>query len=152
MRNRRRCGSRGISTVVATLLLIVATGVIGSALAAWSNSSFAIQGMHITNQTASTINLVKESIVVEDVWFYTKPPSIPPTNAFANVTVRNTGDLAITVSKIYVNNTQVWSGSQTIPIGNTATIKAPVSWKNNNLQSVWIHTLRGTDAKQAWKS
>jgi hypothetical protein len=135
--------------------MVVATGVIGSALAAWSNSSFAMQSLQISNQTASRINLVKESFVLEDVWFYTNPPSTPPTNAYANVTIRNTGDLAITVSKIYINNTQVWPSSsttQTIPVGGIATIKAPVAWKNGDLQSVWIHTARGTDVKQAWKS
>jgi hypothetical protein len=142
-----------MSVIVSTLLLVVATGVIGSALAAWSNTSFAIQSLQISNQTTSRINLVKESFVLEDVWFYTNPPSTPPTNAYANVTIRNTGDLAITVSKIYVNNTQVWSGSQTIPIDSVATIEdIPISWRSNDPQSVWIHTARGTDVKQAWKS
>lgn len=134
--------------IVSTLLLVVATGVIGSALAAWSNSSFAIQSSQISNQTASRINLVKESFVLEDVWFFTESGS-----PHANVTIRNTGDLAITVSKIYVNNTQVWSGSQTIPIDSIATIEdVSVSWGSNDVQSVWIHTARGTDMKQTWKS
>jgi hypothetical protein len=137
-----------MSVIVSTLLLVVATGVIGSALAAWSNSSFAIQSSQISNQTASRINLVKESFVLEDVWFFTESGS-----PYANVTIRNTGDLAITISKIYVNNTQVWSGSQTISIDSVATIEdIPISWRSNDLQSVWIHTARGTDVKQAWKS
>ena len=131
-------------------MLVVATGVIGSALAAWSNSSFAIQSKQIANQTATRINLVKENFVVEDVWFYTKQPGDVYS---ANVTIRNTGDLAITVSKIYVNNTQVWSSSQSIPIGSVVTIQnVPVNWRSNDLQSVWIHTARGTDIKQVWKS
>jgi hypothetical protein len=150
MRGARKYSRRGMSVIVSTLLLVVATGVIGSALAAWSNSSFAIQSSQISNQTASRINLVKESFVLEDVWFYTKQPGSVHS---ANVTIRNTGDLAITVSKIYVNNTQVWSGSQTIAIDSVATIKdVPVSWHSNDMQSVWIHTARGTDVKQAWKS
>jgi hypothetical protein len=128
--------------------MVVATGVIGSALAAWSNSSFAMQSLQISNQTASRINLVKETFVLEDVWFFTESGS-----PYANVTIRNTGDLAITVSKIYVNNTQVWSGSQTIPIDSIATIEdVSVNWGSNDVQSVWIHTARGTDVKQAWKS
>jgi len=146
----RRRNRRGMSTVVTTLLMVVATGVIGSALAAWSNSSFAIQSLQISNQTATRINLVKETYVLEDVWFYSKQPGSVQS---ANVTIRNTGDLAITVSKIYINNTQVWSGSQTIPIDTIATIKdVSVGWRTNDLQSVWVHTARGTDVKQAWKS
>jgi len=143
-------GRRGVSTVVTTLMLVVATGVIGSALAAWSNYSFATQSSQVSNQTASRINLVKENFVVEDVWFYIKQPG----NVYsANVTIRNTGDLAITVSKIYVNNTQVWSTGKSIPIGSVVTIKdVPISWRPGDLQSIWIHTIRGTDVKQAWKS
>jgi len=150
MRNRRRYSRRGVSTVVTTLLLVVATGVIGSALAAWSNSSFAMQSLQISNQTASKINLVKESFVVEDVWFYIKQPG----NIYsANVTIRNSGSLAITVAKIYLNNTQVWSGNQVISVGSVVTIKdVPVGWRSGDMQSVWIHTARGTDTKQAWKS
>jgi hypothetical protein len=149
MRDERRYSRRGMSTVVTTLLMVVATGIIGSALAAWSNSSFAMQSLQISNQTASRINLVKETFVVEDVWFFTKSGNVP----YANVTIRNTGDLAITISKIYVNSTQVWSGSQTVAIGNVVTIKdVPIGWRSNDLQSVWTHTARGTDVKQTWKS
>jgi len=132
-------------------MLVVATGIIGVALLAWSNSSFAIQGMQISNQTASRINLVKESFVVEDVWFKIDP--YPNGDKYADVTIRNTGDLAVTISNIYVNNTRVWSEDQTITIGSVATIEdVPVDWSSGSVQSVWVETERGTDIKQEWKS
>jgi len=151
LRFRSRRGRRGVSAVVTTLMLVVATGIIGVALLAWSNSSFAIQGMQISNQTASRINLVKESFVVEDVWFKIDP--YPNGDKYADVTIRNTGDLAVTISNIYVNNTRVWSEDQTITIGSVATIEdVPVDWSSGSVQSVWVETERGTDIKQEWKS
>lgn len=150
MRGIKKRSRRGVSTVVTSVMLVAAVSMIGAALVSWSNSSFAIQTLKISNQTTSSINLLKENFVVEDVWFYTKQPGSIQS---ANVTIRNTGDLAITVSKIYINNTQVWTGSQTIAIGSVATIKdVAVSWRSNDMQSVWIHTARGTDVKQNWKS
>ena len=125
-------------------MLVAATGVIGAALMAWSNTSFAIQSLQIANQTTSRINLVKESFVVEDVWFKIVP--YPGGTKYADVTVRNTGDLAITVSHIYVNNTRVWNAGPTIPVGNIATIQnVPVNWCSGNVQSVLVETTRGTD-------
>ena len=107
--------------------------------------------MQISNQTASRINLVKESFVTEDIWFKIVP--YPAGNKYADVTVRNTGDLAIIVSNIHVNNTRVWDIDETIPIGEVVTIlNIPVNWGSGDVQSVWIETERGTEVKQDWKS
>jgi hypothetical protein len=143
-RIRRR---RAISAIVSSLLLIVATGIIGSYLVFWANSSFALQSLNISTQSADRINLIKESYVIEDVWFKTGPAS-------ADITVRNTGDLGIKISRIYMNSTKVWEVGQTIAIGNYATINVvlPVAPGTNKPQTVWIITERGTEAKQAWKS
>lgn len=141
-----------MSVVVSTLLLVAATGVIGSFLVAWANTSFGIQQINIANQTTTKVNQVKESFVLENVWFNYTTPSPCCSGPKAYVTVRNTGDLAITVSKIYVNNTQIWSGSKSILIGQSGTIQTPVfNWGTGKVQSVWVHTLRGSDMKQDWK-
>jgi archaellum component FlaF (FlaF/FlaG flagellin family) len=122
-----------MSVVVTSLLLIVAVGMIGSFLLAWSNSTFAIQQFTIANQTANRINLAKESFVVEDVWFYNSG------GKKADITIRNTGDLAITISKVYINNTQAW-----IPV--------ITQWGSGDAQAIQIQTARGSQAKQLWKS
>jgi hypothetical protein len=114
----------------------------------WSNSSFALQGLRITNQTASSINQIHESFVVEDVWFKTVSGT-----KYADVTIRNTGNLAIRVSNIYVNNTKVPITPQTIAIGNVGTIQnIPVNWGSGDIQQVTVQTDRGTIIKQNWKS
>jgi hypothetical protein len=118
----------------------------GTFLVTWSNLTFAAQQGAVANQTSSRINLIKEDFVVEDVWFYTQGGS------YANVTIRNTGDVAVTVSNIYVNNTQYWNAGQVIPIGGVAEIKVQVPWGSDNSQSIWIKTARGAEVKQVWKS
>jgi hypothetical protein len=131
-------------------MLVAATGAMGAGLMAWSNSSFAIQSLQISNQTASRINLVKETFVVEDVWFRIDPDD---SAKYADVTVRNTGDLAVTVSNIYVNNSRVWDTDQTVSIGSVVKIQnVPVDWGSGNVQSVLVETERGTMLKQDWKS
>jgi hypothetical protein len=142
---------RGVSTVVTSLLLVVAVGIIGTFLVSWANSSFAIQRANIADETSERINLVKEDLVIEDVWFYTEAGPV----YFANVTIRNTGDLAVTISNIYVNNSQFWNTGETIPIDGKEEIKVPFGatpWAADSPQSIWVKTERGTEVKQVWKS
>jgi hypothetical protein len=91
--------------------------------------------------------MIKENFVVEDVWFYTQTGT-----DYANVTVRNTGNVVIKISNIYINNTQVWNAGQNINATKAVTIKTTVDWGPNDLQSVWVKTVRGSEIKQVWKS
>ena len=152
MRNRRRHGRRGLSTIVTSLMLVAAVSVMGVGILSWSSISFANQQREISNQTDSRINLIEESFIIEDVWFYTNA-----TGNYANVTVRNTGDLAVVISYVYLNNTQAWNDGEVILIGDVATIDVPkidlgIAWESDRSQSIWVKTERGADAKQVWKS
>jgi hypothetical protein len=131
-------------------MLVAAVSIMGAALLSWSSISFASQQRQISNQTDSRINLIEESFIVEDVWFYTDPN--PPNDKYADVTVRNTGDLAITISKVYMDNVEEWSGSQNVLIGGTAKISVPYDWVADDSQSIWVKTERGAEIKQIWKS
>ena len=119
----------------------------GAGLVAWSNSSFSITKQNIANSTDSKINMIRENFVVEDVWFYTEG-----LNDRANVTIRNTGNVVIKISNVYVNNTQVWSTGQSINATQAYTIKTTMDWSPNSLQNIWVKTTRGSEIKQAWKS
>ena len=128
-------------------MLVAAVGIMGSGLVAWSNSSFSITKQNIANSTDSKINMIRENFVVEDVWFYTQTGT-----DYANVTVRNTGNVVIKISNIYVNNTQVWNAGQNINATASYTIKTTVDWGPDKLQSIWVKTTRGSEVKQVWKS
>lgn len=136
---------RGLSTIVTSVMLVAAVGIMGSFLVTWSNSSFNAQQVKIANQTDSKINLIRESFVVEDVWFYTQGVEK------MNVTIRNTGDVAIKISHIYINNTQVWNAGQTINATKVAEISFNKDWNVGSPQAIWVKTLRGSEVKQVWK-
>ncbi len=127
-------------------MLVAAVGIMGSFLVAWSNSSFTAQQVTIANQTDSKINLIRESFVVEDVWFYTQGVDK------MNVTMRNTGDVAIRITHIYINNTQVWNTGQVINATKVAEISFDKDWNPGSPQAIWIKTQRGSEVKQIWKS
>lgn len=129
------------------MMLVSAVGIMGAFLLVWSNSSFAISQRNIANTTDNRINMIRENFVVEDVWFYTQSST-----DYANVTVRNTGNVAIKISHIYVNNTQVWNTGQVIEPTESVTIKTQVNWDPNRLQSIWVKTTRDAQVQQVWKS
>ena len=127
-------------------MLVSAVAIMGSGLVAWSNSSFSNARQNIANSTDSKINMIRENFVVEDVWFYNDGSDR------ANVTIRNTGNVAIKISHIYVNNTQVWNTGQNINATQAYTIKTSMDWSPNSLQNIWVKTTRGSEIKQLWKS
>jgi hypothetical protein len=127
-------------------MLVAAVGIMGSGLVVWSNSSFSNARVNIANSTDSKINMIRENFVLEDVWFYTDGQD------YANVTVRNTGNVAIKISHIYVNNTQVWNTGQNINATEVYTIRTEVDWEPDRLQSIWVKTARDAQVKQTWKS
>lgn len=127
--------------------MVAAVSIMGAALMSWSSSSFAAQQLAISNQTDSRINLIKEDIVIEDVWFFQNA-----TDQYANVTIRNTGDIALVVSNVYINNTEAWDSGLVILANSVGKITIQTDWQAGKPQSIWIHTARGADIKQVWKS
>jgi hypothetical protein len=119
----------------------------GSFLLTLSNSSFAIQRGQIANATDSKVNQIRESFVIEDVWFNTVSSV-----KYANVTLRNTGDVAVKISHIYINNTQVWNTGQILTANNVTEIRIQTNWGSNDAQSFWVKSQRGTEVKQVWRS
>ncbi len=131
-------------------MLVAAVSIMGAGLMAWSNMSFATQQREIADKTNSRINLIAESFIIESVWFYADPD--PPNDKYADVTIRNTGELAIKISKVYINNAQVWSGSHDILAGEVDEVQVPYEWQDGDSQSIWVVTERGGEIKQIWKS
>lgn len=127
-------------------MLVAAVGIMGSGLVVWSNSSFSIAQQNIANSTDSKINMIRENFVLEDVWFYNDGQD------YANVTIRNTGNVAIRISHIYVNNTQVWNMGQIVNATESETIQTSFDWEPDRIQSIWVKTARDSQVKQVWKS
>ena len=129
--------------------MVAAVSIMGSALMTWSSQSFAAQQREISNQADSRINLIRENFVIEDVWFYQNATDM---QNYANITIRNTGDIALTVSNVYINNTESWGDGLIILADNVGEISIKTPWEADKPQYIWIHTERGADVKQTWKS
>jgi archaellum component FlaF (FlaF/FlaG flagellin family) len=147
LRKYRPRGRRGIGTVVTSVMLVSAVSMLGAALVSWSSSSFALHQVGVSEEIDDRVNQLNEGFIVEDVWFFTNS-----TSSYATVTVRNTGDVAVTVSNIYVNNTQAWNAGKVIASSEVGTVTFESLWSAGSGQDVWLVTQRGTEAKQLWRS
>jgi archaellum component FlaF (FlaF/FlaG flagellin family) len=139
-------GRKGISTVVTSVMLVSAVSLMGAFLVSWSNSSFAAKQLGVAKSVNDRVNQIKENFVVEDAWFFSNS-----TAKYVKITVRNAGDVQIKISAIYVNNTQVWAGSQSVAQGSTNSITFQSNWGAGKSQSLWVKTTSGSSVKQTWK-
>ncbi|MEO9320094.1 MAG: hypothetical protein ABI361_05420 [Nitrososphaera sp.] len=143
----RRKGRRGISVVITSLMLVVAVSLFGSFLLSWGNSYFASQQVAISNQTNSRLNQVRESVVIEDAWFFHNN-----TGNFATVTIRNAGNNGFTVAWVTVNNSIAWNKGLPIQNATYSQVTFPLGWHSGDLQKVGVTTKSGTSTQQAWQS
>lgn len=135
---------RGLSPVISSVLLAAAVVAIGLTVVVWSNSTFSARQSGASAFLTSRSESLKESFVIEDVWFYQGSPK------YVNVTVRNVGSIDMEVVAIYINGTTVWEGSRGIEIGERATIKVTFAWQSGEYRIV-VATARGNQAKE-WYS
>ncbi len=134
---------RGLSPVISSVLLAAAVVAIGLTVVVWSNSTFSARQSGASAFLSSRSESLKESFVIEDVWFHSSPK-------YVNVTVRNVGSIDMEVAAIYINGTTVWEGSQEIEVGEAVTIKVFFTWQLGEYRIV-VATARGNQAKE-WYS
>ena len=134
---------RGLSPVISSVLLASAVIAIGLTVVVWANSTFSARQSGAGAFLSSRSESLKESFVIEDVWFYNSPK-------YVNVTVRNVGSIDMEVVAIYMNGTTVWDGSQVIDMGETATIKVFFTWDSGEYCIV-VATARGNQVRE-WYS
>jgi len=134
---------RGLSPVISSVLLAAAVIAIGLSVVVWSNSAFSARQSGASAFLSSRSESLKESFVIEDVWFYNSPK-------YVNVTVRSVGSIDMEVVAIYMNGTTVWEGSQVIDVGETATIKVTFAWQSGEYRIV-VATARGNQVRE-WYS
>lgn len=135
---------RGLSPVISSVLLAAAVVAIGMTVVVWSNSTFSARQSAAGAFLSSRSESLKESFVIEDVWFYESSPK------YVDVTVRNVGSIDMEVAAIYINGTAVWEGGQKIEVGEAATIKVYFDWDSGEYRIV-VATARGNQVRE-WYS
>ncbi len=133
---------RALSSIVTSMVLLVATVILGSAVVMWSNGSFSVSKAITTTLYTTNVNKFTEQLVVENTWFGTTP------SKFINVTLYNVGSTGITVTDIQIKNS---TKTMDIPIihGNILPQKANSTkifygWASKVPVSIIVTTAKGT--------
>lgn len=136
---------KAVSPVISTVLMTTLAIVMGTTVVFWASQTLGVYqgsaGVYFTNRS----NALKESFVIEDVWFYNSNK--------ANVTIRNVGSIDLKIVAIYVNSTS-YSLSQTISVGQSKTITLTLS-PNYDTSKVYffnVATARGNKVTEYWKA
>ncbi len=148
--NRPNKCTRGISTVIANVLMVTIVVSLGTGLFIWASGGLS------TFESASSVffeqrnQAIQEIITIEDVWF---------NSAGAKITVRNAGTINVVVASIYVNGTRVTASPLT---PSSLNVRSATSFSiassalpgyNSNIQQLYyitIATQRGTTIRAAW--
>ena len=129
------------------MMLVSAVSLMGTFMVSWSSSNFTVQKLNIAKAVDDRVNQISENYIVEDAWFFSNS-----TSKYAKVTLRNTGDVAIKITNVYVNNTQVWTGSKMMLQETTQSVTFQSNWGAGKSQNIWVKTERGNELKQVWKA
>ncbi|MFQ5761815.1 MAG: hypothetical protein ACE5PO_02155 [Candidatus Bathyarchaeia archaeon] len=140
---RLRRDRRGLNLVVSTAIMLSVVASLGTGAVVFSTSNFDLLRSGLSDFYSTRAAMLKENIVVEDVWFESSAPK------YVNVTARNTGDINVTLSSIYVNGTLRWSGQVPLAVGEATTTKMTYNW-TAGVHFFTVATERGTVARETW--
>ena len=141
MQQHHKRSRRGLSTVVTGVIMLAAVAVLGTAIVAWSNSNLFTQQQVLNTQLSTNVNKIKESLVIENVWFNSSAPR------FANITLNNVGTIGFNVTQVDLGNHttkhQTTTTNDAILPGGTYSYKINYDWLNNSTIKVTVTTARG---------
>jgi flagellin-like protein len=131
-----RMKKKGISSIIAELLLIVITVAIGTLVYSFASTAFGGFGAGFSNLVQGAGNQLAENLVVEQVYFFNNattstPPCGNPGGSFSQICatgdlfIRNTGENSLVISQIYVEN--VTGADLGDPVGPMAPSAPPTS-------------------------
>jgi len=142
MKQRHNRSRRGLSTVVTGVIMLSAVAVLGTAIVAWSNSNLFSQQQVLSTQLSTNVNKIKESIVIENVWFKTGTPK------YINITLNNVGTIGLNVTTIKIDNKtdgtidQINQTNDAVLPGKTKSYQIKFGWQTNIPIKIFITTAR----------
>ena len=133
---------RGLSTIVTGAILLSAVAIMGIAVVGWANTNLTTHQIQLEETFSNTYNKLKESMLMEHIWFGSVGPSI-------NITMNNIGTVGLNVTEIKITNitsSQVYYFTQTdagIVSGDTLSLNETFGWIADTPYEVLITTDRG---------
>lgn len=138
---------KGISTLVATILMINTAIVMGAVMIAWA------MGLIGTYQGGTQIQYMlmgeraQEAIVIEHVWFMTGP------SKSIIVFVRNVGARETDLVSLYVGGSSYAANvtwPYTLPTSNKVALQITYNWAYGTSYLIVVATKRGNQARGEW--
>jgi len=139
---------KGISTLVATILMINTAIVMGAVMIAWA------MGLIGTYQGGTQVQYMlmgeraQEAIVIEHVWFINMPPS-----KSIIVFVRNVGAREAQLVSLYVGGSSYAANvtwPYTLPMSNKVALQITYDWSSGASYLIVVATKRGNQARGEW--
>jgi len=132
--------SRGLSTIVTSVMMLSGVAVLGTGVVAWSNSNLSANQEGLNNQLSTSVNKIKESLVIENIWFNLTPPR------FVNITMNNVGTIGLNVTEIQLGNSttthHITMTNDPVLPGQPISYQINYDWQNNATVQVLIKTAR----------
>ncbi len=145
MRQRDKYMRAGLSTIVTTVIMLTAVTVMGTSTVAWSNTNLFRNEQVIATTYSSDVNKIQEKLSIENIWFCKScyPGTIPHG---VNVTLTNTGNLALNVTQIQINNaTYVYPVSNTVIFpGKSSSWQQNYNWQSKTPINIYVTSARGS--------
>lgn len=120
-----------VSEVVGSLLMVVMMVALASMVLVAVNQ-------WVYTQRGSTLKMMREAFIVEDVWFRRIDD-----RRVITVTIYNYGSVGLTVSRIYVNGTLALSGGCSVEPGGHLSIDVSYDWVEDARYSIMVYTESG---------
>lgn len=159
---RRLKKTLAVSTVISTMLMTTVSITLGIMVLYWSSQTFSNYQGSAGIYFNSRASALRETFVVEDVWFY-----LSGSTKYMNITVRNTGTIDIKIVAIYVDGISSYaacvsacpmspplSSGYQIPVGQAVTFRVTYtgskSFQTTNSYFLQVATLRGNQVSAYW--
>lgn len=142
---------RGVSEIVASLIIVLIVTVAGAGLYAYSLNAFSSSGSSFLLETSGREDRARERLLITTVWWNV-------TIDYMNVTVLNYGKIEFAIDAVYIDGTQVsayTSGKgETVAKGSLVSVKftSPVSIVDGQTYEIVAVSERGSRDVVCWKA
>ena len=133
---------RGLSTVVTGVMMLSAVAVLGTFIVSWANNNLFTSQQILNTQLTTSVNKIKESVVIENVWFKTGAPK------YINITLNNVGTIGLKVAAIKIDNKtdgtidKITQYNDAVLPSKSKSYEIAFNWQSNIPVKIFIITAR----------
>ena len=144
---------RGVSEVVASLIIILIVSVAGAGLYAYSLDAFSSAGSSYLLESSGREERTRERLLITTIWWNV-------TTDYVNVTVLNYGTIEFAIDAVYIDGTQVPAAAysdgkgETVAKGSLVSVKftSPVSILDGQTYEIVAVSERGSRDVVYWEA